>query len=163
MTANGLEGLEHDRQISGVIPEGGDRIEVRALVVGDVRGVMAEKIPTSLTYQTQKLLVAERAPVDRSADLGGHGYTLPPWFVSIFGSTTLEDRRDMVTGRGKLLDEPRPREGTSACEEDFHGNHRVKVYTRTVGTILALTVSLSSLGVARSLVFRRQISRVAMP
>ena len=84
---------------------------------------MTEQVPASLTYEIKKLLVAERAPIDRSANLDGHGYTLPPWFVTIFANTALEDRRDMVTSGSQLLDEPRPCEGTSASEEDFHGNH----------------------------------------
>ena len=67
---------------------------------------MGEQVPTSLNYETKKLLIAERAPVDGSADLGSHGYTLPPWFVTVFGSTALEDRRNMVTGGSQLLDEP---------------------------------------------------------
>ena len=122
MAAGGLEGLEYTRQVVGVVREGGDRVEVGALVVGDICGVMAKKVPASLRDQGEEPVVAERAAVDRPADLHGHGYAQPADFIGVLVGISPEDSRDLMASGGQLLDEPRSREGAPTCEQDFHND-----------------------------------------
>ena len=100
--------------------QGRDGVEVGALVVGDVGGVVAEEVPASLADQGEESLVAERAAVDRPAGLGGQGHPLASDLVGVLVGPPAEDGRDLMAGGGQLADEPEPGERTPAGEEDLH-------------------------------------------
>jgi hypothetical protein len=100
MATGRLEGFEHARQVMGVIPQGGDRVEVGALVVGDVGGVVAKQVPASFRDECEELLVAERAAIYRPANLDRHGHAPLPELFSVFVGAAPKDGRNHMAGGG---------------------------------------------------------------
>ena len=99
---------------------GADGVEVGALVVGDVGGVVAEEVEAPFPNQLQERVVAEGAAVNGTADLRQQRGPMAADLVGVVGGLAAEDGRHLVAGRRQLADEPRSRERAAAREEDFH-------------------------------------------
>ena len=103
-----------------IVRQGSDCIEIRALVIRDIGSVVAEKIPASLRDQGEEPLIAERAAINWSTDIGSHSHALLADLVGVLVGTSPEDGRDLVAGGGQRPDEPRPCERAPTGKENLH-------------------------------------------
>src|SRR5262249_13903479 len=106
--------------VAGIILNGGDRVELRASVVGDVGGVVAKQVPVAFLDQGEERRVTKNATVDGAAKLAEQRRSLAPRQVGVLGIMPAEYRRDIMAGVREFAHKPEPCKGARAREEDFH-------------------------------------------
>jgi len=94
----GLESLEHGDEVAGVVLDGSDRVEIWALVIGDVGSVVAKQVPVAFPDQGEERVITERATINRAANLADQCHAPSPREIRVLTGTAAEDSRHLMAG-----------------------------------------------------------------